>query len=148
MSGLDPETEERIGSPASDEAEHEIKLTPAEAVARMRINVPSRANRKLRTLIERVNNDTQLKATVPNNASTGDVIVTVNGEKSNGVNFEVVAQCSATQNAGGDVPDTRTIELGKPAGSFVFHYDTYGIKDRIIVRYQNNVLFDTGCVGA
>ena len=62
MSGLDPETEERIESPASDEAEHEVTLTPAEAVARMRINVPSRANRKLRTLIERVNDDTQLKA--------------------------------------------------------------------------------------
>ena len=62
MSGLDPETEQRIESPASDEAEREARLTPAEAVARMRINVPARANRKLRTLIERVNGDTQLKA--------------------------------------------------------------------------------------
>src|SRR4029079_5859507 len=62
VSGLDPETEERIDAPASAEAEREVKLTTAEAVARMRINVPSRANRKLRTLIERVNGDTQLKA--------------------------------------------------------------------------------------
>jgi metal-dependent HD superfamily phosphatase/phosphodiesterase len=62
VTDLDPETEERIESPASDEAEREARLTPAEAVARMRINVPARANRKLRTLITRVNEDDQLKA--------------------------------------------------------------------------------------
>jgi hypothetical protein len=59
---LDPETEERIESPVSEEAEQEIRLTPAEAVARMKINVPARGNRKLRTLISRVNEDTQIKA--------------------------------------------------------------------------------------
>src|SRR5262245_48781008 len=37
-------------------------MTPAEATARMRIRVPTRGNRKLRTLIERVNSDDQLKA--------------------------------------------------------------------------------------
>ena len=58
---LDPETEERIEQPASAEAEREARLTPSEAVARMKINVPTRANRKLRTLIERVNADDQLK---------------------------------------------------------------------------------------
>jgi metal-dependent HD superfamily phosphatase/phosphodiesterase len=62
VSDLDPEIEERIESPASDEAEHEVRLTPTEAVARMRINVPARGNRKLRTLVQRVNEDTQLKA--------------------------------------------------------------------------------------
>jgi uncharacterized protein len=61
VTDLDPETEERIESPASDEAEREARLTPAEAVARMRINVPARGNRKLRTLISRVNDDEQLK---------------------------------------------------------------------------------------
>jgi hypothetical protein len=59
---LDPETEERIESPVSEEAEQEVRLTPAEAVARMKINVPARGNRKLRTLIQRVNEDTQIKA--------------------------------------------------------------------------------------
>ncbi len=59
---LDPETEERIESPVSEEAEREVRLTPAEAVERMRINVPARANRKLRALVQRVNGDTQLKA--------------------------------------------------------------------------------------
>jgi uncharacterized protein len=61
VTDLDPETEERIESPVSDEAEREARLTPAEAVARMRINVPARANRKLRTLVSRVNEDDQLK---------------------------------------------------------------------------------------
>jgi metal-dependent HD superfamily phosphatase/phosphodiesterase len=59
---IDPETEEIIAHPVSVEAEQEAKLTPAEAIARMRINVPVRGNRKLRTLVERVNDDKQLKA--------------------------------------------------------------------------------------
>jgi hypothetical protein len=59
---LDPETEERIEQPVSAEAERETRLTPAEAVAQMRINVPTRSNRKLRTLLDRVNSDRQLKA--------------------------------------------------------------------------------------
>ncbi|MGZ4389771.1 MAG: HD domain-containing protein, partial [Gaiellaceae bacterium] len=59
---LDPETEERIEQPASAEAEHEARLTPAQAVERMRIRVPERGNRKLRRVIERVNADNQLKA--------------------------------------------------------------------------------------
>jgi hypothetical protein len=35
---LDPETEERIEQPISAEAEREVRLTPSEAVARMKIN--------------------------------------------------------------------------------------------------------------
>ena len=58
---LDPKTEERIEQPVSPEAERETRLTPAQAVAGMRINVPARGNRKLRTLLERVNRDGQLK---------------------------------------------------------------------------------------
>lgn len=91
--------------------------------------------------------DTQAVAKVPANASSGDVQVEVNGARSNGVPFEVVAQCSTTQNQGGDTPDTRTIELGKIAGSFDFKYDTYTVKDRMIVKYQGTTLFDSGCVG-
>jgi metal-dependent HD superfamily phosphatase/phosphodiesterase len=59
---LDRKTEERIEQPISPEAEREIRLTPAQAAAQMRINVPTRGNRRLRTLIGRVNEDTQLKA--------------------------------------------------------------------------------------
>src|SRR5436853_7482690 len=58
---IDKETEERIEQPVAEEAEQETRLTPAEAVERMRINVPVRGNRKLRALIERVNEDRQLK---------------------------------------------------------------------------------------
>jgi uncharacterized protein len=58
---LDRETEERIEQPVSEEAERETRLTPTEAVAQMRINVPARANRKLRTVIERANADLELK---------------------------------------------------------------------------------------
>jgi uncharacterized protein len=59
---LDPETEERIEQPVSEQAERETRLTPAQAVEEMRINVPARGNRKLRTLVERANRDRQLKA--------------------------------------------------------------------------------------
>src|SRR5438874_3654265 len=58
---LDRETEERIEQPVSAEAEREIRLTPAQAVEQMRINVPVRGNRKLRRILERVNDDAQLK---------------------------------------------------------------------------------------
>src|SRR2546428_4155017 len=58
---LDRKTEERIDQPVSAEAERETRLTPAQAVEQMRINVPTRGNRKLRTLIERANADRQLK---------------------------------------------------------------------------------------
>src|SRR5438309_3783178 len=58
---LDPETEERIEQPVSAEAERETRLTPSQAVAQMKINVPVRGNRKLRRILERVNDDLQLK---------------------------------------------------------------------------------------
>jgi len=59
---IDKKTADRIDQPVAEEAEREVRLTPAEAVERMRINVPVRGNRKLRTIIERVNDDPQVKA--------------------------------------------------------------------------------------
>jgi metal-dependent HD superfamily phosphatase/phosphodiesterase len=59
--GVDRKTQERIDQPVSVEAERETRLTPTEAVAQMRIRVPVRANKTLRTVIERVNRDDQLK---------------------------------------------------------------------------------------
>jgi len=59
---LDKETEERIEQPVSEQAQRETRLTPAQAVEQMRIRAPERANKKLRTLLERVNSDRQLKA--------------------------------------------------------------------------------------
>jgi uncharacterized protein len=61
MADLDPETQDRIEEPASQEAEREARLTPAQAVGQMRIRVPARANKKLARLLERVNADEQLK---------------------------------------------------------------------------------------
>jgi len=61
-SELDKETQERIEQPVSEEAQHETRMTPAEAVERMKINAPARNNRKLRKLLERINSDDQLKA--------------------------------------------------------------------------------------
>src|ERR687892_557028 len=61
MAELDKETQERIDEPISEQAEEEARLTPAEAVSQMRIRVPTRANRKLAALLERVNADDQLK---------------------------------------------------------------------------------------
>src|SRR3954454_8043350 len=58
---LDKETEERIEQPVSEQAQKETRLAPAEAVDQMRIRAPERANRKLRTLLERVNADQRLK---------------------------------------------------------------------------------------
>src|SRR4051794_13389906 len=52
---------EPIEPRVAPEAERETRMTPKEAVAEMRIRVPVRANRTLRTVIERVNRDDQLK---------------------------------------------------------------------------------------
>src|SRR5437667_8995825 len=59
---MQEETQARIEQPVSAEAERETRLTPAQAVEQMRIRVPTRANRKLRALDDRVNADKQLKA--------------------------------------------------------------------------------------
>jgi len=61
MTELDPETEQRIEEPVAQEAVRETRLSPAEAVEKMHINLPVRGNRKLRRLMERVNEDRQLK---------------------------------------------------------------------------------------
>jgi hypothetical protein len=57
-----PDSPEPPGLPTSAEAERETRLTPAQAVAAMRIRVPVRGNHKLEELIKRVNADAQLKA--------------------------------------------------------------------------------------
>jgi uncharacterized protein len=61
VSSVSDSTDERIDQPVSAEAERETRMTPKQAVAEMRIRVPVRANRTLRTVIDRVNRDDQLK---------------------------------------------------------------------------------------
>ncbi|MEI7759349.1 MAG: HD domain-containing protein [Thermoleophilia bacterium] len=61
-SPLDPEIQQRIDAPVSAEALRETRLTPAEAIAGMRIRLPERGNRTLHRVLERANGDRQLKA--------------------------------------------------------------------------------------
>ena len=49
-------------APPAPEVEREARLTPADAIAKMRIRVPWRANRKLRELVSRANADSELRA--------------------------------------------------------------------------------------
>ncbi len=58
--GLDEQTEQRIDEPVPAEAVRETRLTPAQAVEKMHINLPVRGNRRLRRLMHRVNDDRQL----------------------------------------------------------------------------------------
>jgi len=62
MTPLDSEIEQRIDGPVSAEAVRETRLTPAEAISGMRIRLPERGNRKLRRVLDRANDDAQLKA--------------------------------------------------------------------------------------
>jgi hypothetical protein len=59
------------------------------------------------------------------------------------------AQCNQQQVAGGNTADTRTIELGKTSGTFMFYYNTYTVPDRIVLAcYGSGTrLYDTGCYG-
>ena len=50
------------GTPVSVRAERGARMTPAEAVRDMRINVPARGNRVLRDVVDRVNRDDSMKA--------------------------------------------------------------------------------------
>jgi hypothetical protein len=59
-----------------------------------------------------------------------------------------VVQCSTQQLAGADTPETRQVELAKTSGTFQFDFETYQVKDQIIVTYEGRTLLDTGCVGA
>lgn len=59
-----------------------------------------------------------------------------------------IVQCNDPQQAGGDAPDRRSVDLGSNSGTFEFSYQTFSIQDQIIVSHEGQTLFDTGCVGA
>ena len=73
----------------------------------------------------------------------------------NPLRFLVVAQSGTTSNqcgdfvqAGGDTPETHSVQMGASSGTFAFSYDTLSIEDQIIVSDHNGTtLFDSGCVG-
>jgi metal-dependent HD superfamily phosphatase/phosphodiesterase len=62
MTDLEREIRERIEEPAPEEAVREARLSPKDAVAQMRINVPARGNARLRRVLQRTNQDDGLKA--------------------------------------------------------------------------------------
>src|SRR3989440_1734230 len=86
---LDRETEQRIEQPVSAEAERETRLTPTQAVAQMKINVPVRGNRKLRRILERVNDDAQLKGWW--HASNVNAVVRLHINDHSWVHIQIVA---------------------------------------------------------
>jgi uncharacterized repeat protein (TIGR02543 family) len=82
------------------------------------------------------------------NSSSPSIDITMDSDKSVTATFGLGVPCGSVQVAGGDLPVTRTVELGASSGTFNFTYDTYSIADRMVVTYQGSTLFDTGCVGA
>ncbi len=57
-------------------------------------------------------------------------------------------QCGGPQQeAGKDTPEIHSYNMETNSGSFQFDYETYSIKDRIIIKHDNLQIFDTGCVG-
>ncbi|MBF0319699.1 MAG: hypothetical protein HQL01_07850 [Nitrospirae bacterium] len=62
--------------------------------------------------------------------------------------FEITPQaCNSTAVAGNDTAQTIKVSMGKSSGTFTFSYDTYSVKDQMVVSYEGKTLHDTGCVG-
>jgi hypothetical protein len=57
------------------------------------------------------------------------------------------SRCNDTQKAGGDAPEVHQIDLGMTNGVFSFDYQTYDVKDQIIISQGGMTLFNSGCVG-
>ena len=57
------------------------------------------------------------------------------------------SRCNDTQKAGGDAPEVHHIDLGVTSGVFRFDYQTFDVKDQIIISQGGRTIFNTGCVG-
>ena len=55
--------------------------------------------------------------------------------------------CNDVKKAGGNTPERHIIDLGRGGKSFMFDFDTYTVKDTVIVSQGGRVLFNSGCVG-
>jgi len=51
------------------------------------------------------------------------------------------------QQAGKNVPEVHTIDLGQSFGTFQFDYQTFTEEDQIIITNGGRVIFNSGCVG-
>ncbi|MES0334839.1 MAG: hypothetical protein SFH39_00555 [Candidatus Magnetobacterium sp. LHC-1] len=56
--------------------------------------------------------------------------------------------CDVATHSGHDTPETFVVDMGSNSGTFTFSYNTYRIKDDIVVSYEGKTLYDTDCVGA
>ena len=56
-------------------------------------------------------------------------------------------ECGTFTEAGSDLAETHTVEMGQTSGRFWFEYDTMTKKDRIFIYYGDTEIFDSGCVG-
>jgi hypothetical protein len=57
------------------------------------------------------------------------------------------SRCNDTQKAGGDAPEIHQIDLGMTSGIFRFDYQTFDVKDQIIISQGGMTIFNSGCVG-
>jgi hypothetical protein len=81
------------------------------------------------------------------NAACGDICSLSNATNS-ACSGSCGALCDGQQVAGSDTPISRRYDMGSAARVFEFIYETYIIKDRILV-WNGGItpLFDSGCVG-
>lgn len=59
---------------------------------------------------------------------------------------ERTVDCSTTTKSGRDKPETIRVKVGRTPGTVKFSYEMYKVKDRMIVSYGGQTLYDTGCV--
>jgi len=57
------------------------------------------------------------------------------------------SRCNDTQKAGANQPEVHQIDLGQMSGSFQFDYQTFDVKDQIIITQGGMTIFNSGCVG-
>ena len=57
-------------------------------------------------------------------------------------------ECPIKQAQGSDAPETHIVEMFQRAATFEFSWQTYSVKDEIVVEYEGKPLYQTGCVGS
>lgn len=75
-------------------------------------------------------------------ANDKDIVACTNFVKSSNAK-----SCNDLTRAGSNKEESHQVYLGKTSGVFDLEYETFTAKDRILVKYDNQILFDTGCVG-
>ncbi len=53
-------------------------------------------------------------------------------------------QCNTSTLSGGEGTTVTVHELGQTSGTFNFSYNTYSVPDEIVIRYEGNIVYQTG----